>query len=66
MIRAVSGVYPLPLECSCGADATTLDLDGYPACAECAAALTADPVARADHADRLREWGDDTRAQVFP
>lgn len=36
MIRAVSGVYPLPPECFCGAEATTRDLDGDRVCEACA------------------------------
>ncbi len=66
MIRAESGVHPLPLDCSCGAEATTVDLDGYPACACCSALLAAAPVARADHADRVREWGNASRDEVTP
>ena len=52
MIRAVSGVYRLPPDCPCGVDATTLDLDGSPACSPCAEVLAADPVAQADTAAR--------------
>lgn len=51
-----------PEECSCGADATTIDLDGAPACALCAQVLAADPVAQADVADRRREE-DEFRAE---
>ena len=36
MTRTVSGVYPLPPDCSCGAEATTRDLDGDPSCEACA------------------------------
>ena len=54
MIRADSGVFPLRDGCGCGAEATTLTLDGDPACATCAARVAADPAAQADAADRTR------------
>ncbi len=52
MIQADSGVFTLRDDCGCGAEATTLTLDGDMACALCAAMIAADPVARADAADR--------------
>jgi len=47
-------VFTLRDDCGCGAEATTLTLDGDMACAACAAIIADDPVARGDAADRAR------------
>lgn len=59
---ADSGVFPLRDDCGCGAEATTLTLDGDMACAACAAKIADDPAAQADAADRARCEAEETAA----
>ena len=58
-----SGVFPLREPCGCGAEATTLTLDGDMACAACAAIIADDPVARGDAADRARADAEEMAAR---
>jgi len=60
---ADSGVFTLRDDCGCGAEATTLTLDGDMACAACAARVAADPVARTDAADRARADAEEMAAR---
>lgn len=79
MTRTDSGVFTLRDDCGCGAEATTLTIDGDIACASCATKIAADPAAQADAADRSladaeemearrASWGlsaEDTRRDVL-
>jgi len=56
-------VFTLRDDCGCGAEATTLTLDGDMACAACAARVAADPVARTDAADRARADAEEMAAR---